>query len=344
MADNRFDEAGRYLARITPGDFFSWALRRFWKCLRFRRWLGERTTPLPGQPEQVGDLVAELEQVEPPGPAWLVPTEFQTQPDPTMTGRLLKKLGSLWLEHRPDPLPDSRYQLVAVVVNLAGTPKSAPASRDYHLPSPPPAEGEEAQTEAGKEGEQEPAWLGLSLHVAEVYVAGLSAEQALAEVAAKREGRWLLTLVPLMQRGGDPGIIKDWLTLAGGEPDSRRRGDLGALALVLAELTPGWESWQDALKGWNMQESQTVLGWINQGKDLGLKEGKDLGLKEGKDLGLKEGQLLALQSILEDQLKERFGPLPAEWVQRIHALQDPDKLKAALIQVVHISRLDELEL
>jgi hypothetical protein len=324
MSDNRFDEAGRYLARITPGDFFRWVLRQFWKGLRWNRWLGERTTPLPRQPEQVGDLVAELEQVEPPGPPWLVPTEFQTQPDPTMTGRLLKKLGSLWLEHRPDPLPDSRHQLVAVVINLTGTPESAPASRDYHLPSPPPAEEEATQPEGGKAGEPEPVWLGLSLHVAEVYVATLSAEEALAEVAAKRQGRWLLTLVPLMQRGGKEDNIKEWLILAGGEEDSRRRGDLGALALVLAELTPDWQAWQDALKGWNMQESQTVLGWINQGRA--------------------EGRLETLRSTLEDMLKERFAPLPAEWVQRIHALKDPEKLRAALLQVISVKSLDELEL
>jgi hypothetical protein len=210
MSDNRFDEAGRYLGRITPSDFYRWALRRFWRGLQFGCWLGERTTPLPRQPEQVGDLVAELEQVEPPGPPWLAPTEFQTQPDPTMTGRLLKKLGSLWLEHRPDPLPDSRYQLVAVVINLTGTQESAPASRDYHLPSPPSAEGEADKAEAETEGKPEPDWLGLSLHVAEVYVAEESAEQSLAAVADGKVGPWLLALIPLMQRGGDPSTISEY--------------------------------------------------------------------------------------------------------------------------------------
>jgi hypothetical protein len=265
-------------------------------------------------------LVAELEQVEPPGPPWLVPTEFQTQPDPTMTGRLLKKLGSLWLEHRPDPLPDSRYQLAAVVINLTGTRQSAPASRDYHLPSPPLAEGEPAQAEAEPEGKQEPDWLGLSLHVAEIYLAEESAEQALADVAAGREGQWLLALVPLMQNGGQAGTIKEWTTLAAGLEDSRLRGELGALALVLAELTPDWQAWQDALKGWNMQESQTVLGWINQGK------------------------LESLQSTLRKQLEKRFGPLPPEWLQRIDALQDTAKLEAALLEVVSIESLEELKL
>jgi hypothetical protein len=88
------------------------------------------------------------------------------------------------------------------------------------------------------------------------------------------------------------------------------------LALVLAELTPAWKDWQDALKGWNMRESQTVLGWKNE----------------------------ALQETLQDQLKARFGPLPPDLVQKINALKDTEKLKAALIQVLSIEGPEELEL
>jgi hypothetical protein len=168
----------------------------------------------------------------------------------------------------------------------------------------------------------------LSLHVAEIYLAEESAEQALADVAAGTEGAWLLALVPLMKNGGEAGTIKGWTTLAGGLPDERLRGDLGILALVLAELTPAWQDWQDALKGWNMRESQTALAFVN----------------EGKALGLKEGRLLALRSTLRKLLEKRFGLLPSEWLQRIESLQDTEKLEAALLEVLSIKNLEELEL
>src|SRR5208283_1122779 len=67
--------------------------------------------------------------------------------------------------------------------------------------------------------------------------------------------------IPLMQNGSEPGIITQWLELACAEPDERRRGDYGGLALVFAELAGCRPAWKQALQGWNMQVSQQVLEW-----------------------------------------------------------------------------------
>jgi hypothetical protein len=331
MADNRFDEAARYVARLDPSGFLDWLMPGFTACLRFLRWLGERTTPLPGQPEQVGDTVAELAQTEPPGPPWLFPVEFQTEPDARMFGRLLRQLGSLWEEHRPDPLPDSRYQLAAGVVNLTGTSQSAPASRTFRLPLPepqPPTQPDQPDQPKQPEQPERPSkpapLVGLTLSVAERYLAEGSAAATLQVIADGKVARSILALGPLMQGGSQPGIISTWKVLAAAETDVRKCGDLGALVLVLAELTDGWQAWQEALKGWNMRESQTVLGWIKEGR--------------------KEGQLDTLKDNLRMLLQEQCGPLPQEWIERIAAVDDPERLKAALPKVLHIRSLDEFTL
>src|SRR5690349_15356028 len=93
MAQNRFDQASRRLALLDPPGFLAWLLTNFAQSIRFVRWLQTRTTPSPGDPEQIGDTVAELEGVGEPAPPWLFPVEFQTEPDPDMFGRLLRQGG-----------------------------------------------------------------------------------------------------------------------------------------------------------------------------------------------------------------------------------------------------------
>jgi hypothetical protein len=72
--------------------------------------------------------------------------------------------------------------------------------------------------------------------------------------------RVAVTWVPLMQGGGEPGIIQRWLQVAGQEPDAKRRADLG-LAETFAELAGCRQVWKDALKEWNMRESVTIKEW-----------------------------------------------------------------------------------
>jgi hypothetical protein len=71
----------------------------------------------------------------------------------------------------------------------------------------------------------------------------------------------LLTLIPLLHRGGESGIIQRWCELVGAETDLRRRADYG-LALVFAERVGLRDAWRNALKGFSMIESPLIAGLL----------------------------------------------------------------------------------
>jgi hypothetical protein len=77
-----------------------------------------------------------------------------------------------------------------------------------------------------------------------------------------------------MHCGDEAGIIQRWIELASQEPDSRLRGDYGGLALVFAEAARRLPVWKEALKEWNVIESQQVLEWMNMGRAEGEAEGE----------------------------------------------------------------------
>jgi hypothetical protein len=119
---------------------------------------------------------------------------------------------------------------------------------------------------------------------------------------------------------GAVGIIQRWLQAAGQEPEVHRRVDLGGLALVLASLKEWYPAWKQALKEFNMRESQFVQEWIN------------------------EGEVKALQRTLRVLLEERFGPLSEELLGRIAGMTEPARLDTAIRQVLRLNRLEELQL
>ena len=298
MERTRFDLTARRVARLDPVGFFCWLLTAFVQTLRFAGWLDPRSTPEGADPEVTGDTVARLEALVEMGPPWLFPVEFQTAPDPGMFGRLQKEVGEWWNDLRPDELPDSRYQVCAAVVNLTGTRQSAPASREYRFPNP------DGLSWGGK--------------VRERYLAEESADQTLARIESGELRCCILAFIPLMHGAGEAGIISRWLAAAGQEPDARRRADLGSLALTLAALKDWFAAWKEALKGWNMQESQFVL--------------------ELQAEAALKAKLGALRVILE----ERFGVLPAELLSRMEATPDLGKMDQLLRAAVRIGRLEEL--
>jgi hypothetical protein len=158
------------------------------------------------------------------------------------------------------------------------------------------------------------------LGVEERNLAREDAAAMLAGIAAGSVPRCLLPLIPLMHGGCEAAIIALWVQLAQAEPDRQLRGDYGGLALVLAELAGCRPAWEQALGNWNMVESQVVLGWLT------------------------EGSLRARRDDLRMLLEERFGPLPLALSQRIDQIDDLNRLQAALRQVLHIQRLDDLQL
>jgi hypothetical protein len=308
MSQNVFDQSSRRIAVMDAPGFFGWLLTDFDAHLRFNRWLQTRTTPNPGDPEQTGDTVAELLPVGDPAPPWLFPVEFQTEPDPLMFGRMMKQCGDLWMELRPDDNPGSRYQVAVAVVNLTGGTTSAPASRVYVLPTP--------------DG------LTTGMKMKERFLATESADATLGRIERGEVSRIILPLIPLMIGGGEAGIIQRWLAAASQEPNERRRGDLGLLALTLADLKDWAALWRNALKGWNVRESSYLNGLKNELKDE-LKI--ELKSEEARD------NVVRLS-------KKRFGGVSDSFIQKIQAITDLDVLRGVLEQVYDekVTKADDL--
>jgi hypothetical protein len=100
--------------------------------------------------------------------------------------------------------------------------------------------------------------------------------------------------------------------LARQELDSRRRSDHGGLALVFAEAAGCRKDWKEALKGWNMVESEQVLEWI----------------AEGEAKGRVEGEVKGAANALLRLLEKRFPPgAPAETIAAIRATTDVEHLR-----------------
>src|SRR4051812_10392134 len=83
-----FDQAGRYLIRRAPADFFAWLSPRFAAAWAFRGWLDTSALAFPGEPERVCDTVAEFAAAADPSRRLLLDVEVQSRPDVDMLERL----------------------------------------------------------------------------------------------------------------------------------------------------------------------------------------------------------------------------------------------------------------
>jgi hypothetical protein len=162
------------------------------------------------------------------------------------------------------------------------------------------------------------------LQVGERNLVAEDAGATLADIAAGRIARCLLPFIPLMHDGCGVAIIEQWKALALAEPDARRRGDYGGLALVFAEAAGCREAWRQELKGWNMEQSAQVLEWISEGET--------------------KGELRTQRENLRLLLEHRFGPLPPALVQRLETSTDLERLRAAFRQALNLPRLEDLQL
>ncbi len=284
MPPNRFDQACRYAAKLDAVGFLCWLLRESAEELRFRTWLDTRTLPFPGDPERTCDTVAWLADAD-AAIEWAVPVEFALEPSGEFFGRLLVYLGQLWLEKRPTTAGGERFSVGAVVVNLTGRGHAS------------------ATMSLRRTG------IRTSLEVVERNLCDEDAAGLLDAIADGRTSNCMLPWIPLMHGGDEAGIIQRWIELASQEADSRRRGDYGGLALVFAEAAKRLPVWKEALKEWNVIESQQVQEWIAMGEAKG----------EAKD---------GIVSLLE-VLATLFPPgAPASWKQLFAQLPIPNSCGA----------------
>jgi hypothetical protein len=242
---NDFDMACRRMVKVTPVPFLVWLLRDFATIARFLGWVDTRRIAFPGRPDQTGDLVFELELLQQVQELWALALEFQLEPDPTMFGRLLIYLGTIWLEQQPDRLRGSQYQLGACVINLTGTSKSGPATRKFIWPG---ADGTEC-----------------ILVVRERYLGEEPAQDLLEAIATGRYDRALLPWIPLMAGGSEPATIARWLELVGGLDESLL-ADLAYNTLVFAEKSNDPQAWSKALEGFGMIRSETMENTREEGR------------------------------------------------------------------------------
>jgi hypothetical protein len=227
---------------------------------------------VPGFPERESDLIWRTTREDEGGVSWAVLVEFQTIPLGVMFGRLMVYGGLLWLQEKPAPLPGDRFALATVVVNLTGKGDSG---RLY-------------------------TWNGAVTGTKpfELDIAGLKAEDVLAQVERGEAPVEALAWMPLMQRGAEDDIIQWWLRLAESEQDSERRGLLKTV-LVFAELAKCLPQWRKAMEGFNVMRSVVLDSYEAKGKIETLRE----------------------------MLEGRHGPLPTDLLAALTAATDLDKLR-----------------
>jgi hypothetical protein len=234
--------------------------------------LDTRTILFPGAPDRTCDTVAELSEPE-FDRLWALVVEFQTKPDEEMFGRLLEYLGRFWREKRPTS-SGKRYFVAAAIINLTGRGQTSLEMSFRH----------QART---------------LLHVLECNMADQEAASLLETIAAGTQARTLLPWVPLMRGGIEQGIIARWKVLAAQEPLLRRQDEYPGLAAVFSDLVSGGQKWRQALEGWNVTQSPTVLEWQRVAR-----------------IDTKVNDLLEL-------LEVRFGKkVPQQVVERIKAVTD----------------------
>lgn len=296
-APTRYDQAARYLLLRTGPLLFFWLLRLTLSQLRFERWLPTQLT-LPGVSERLCDAIAELADLQRGGVPFAALLEVQTVPDATMPGRLMLAGGLLWLTVKPAPLPGDRYELVGIVLNLTGV---GDATRQCVLST---AE-----------------W---TLRPVEVNLETLDAGDLLEQIAAGSVPRELLAMIPLMQRGGEEGIIQRWRELVGAETDLRRRSDY-SLALVFADRVDRRAAWQNAVEGFSMIESPLIAELLADAESKATAVGKAVGKAES---------LLRV-------LRRRYRDLPEELATSIRACTDGDQLERWLDVALDAETLEQ---
>ena len=168
----------------------------------------------------------------------------------------------------------------------------------------------------------------------------LEHEPAVTLLDGVESGVWprtLLPFVPLMNGGDKPDIIDRWMALASGEPNSRRRSDYAAIALLFADRAKRKPVWNDKLTGWNMTESPFINEFIEQGIAKGIAQGEARGIAKGRT----EGAVEALMTTLLGVLNDKFKKLPKKIENTIRKTQDVNTLRTWMSAVAKANTLEE---
>src|SRR5262249_13360544 len=100
--------------------------------------------------------------------------------------------------------------------------------------------------------------LGLYLRARGFNMSTQAAPDILEQIASGKLSRAILPWIPLMQGGGDPGVLRRWQEVCATEPSVQRRMDYANLAKVFAERAGCLAVWDAALEGWEMWKSTVI--------------------------------------------------------------------------------------
>jgi hypothetical protein len=293
-----FDQAARYAAHADPEAAVARVLRGANVSLRFRDWADTRLTPRPGQRDRTADRVAELADDGAPDHPWLLVFEFQAQHDPDKLDVTLVEAAQLRVEARHGEDRRGKYNVLVALVYLRG------ACPEPMLDMTLPGGWGTRHAPLIWNVEQDPA------------------SEALDSLAAGTISWGILFWIPLMSGGDDPAVLSRWLELASRVESARTRADLARIALVFAEMAGRLIAWSDALKEWDMVESQLVQEWTADAR--------------------REGGLVMGREFLLGFLKKRFpDSVPAEVVGLINQQDSADLLRDWFFAAVDASSLEE---
>jgi hypothetical protein len=292
------DQAARYATHADPECVIARVMRSTGLELRFRRWVDTRLTPKPGQRDRTADRVAELVEAGNPEQPWLLVFEFQAQHDPDKLDITLVEAGQLRVEQRHGENRRGKYNVLVALVYLRGECPESVVNMTL-----PDGHG--------------------TRHAPVVWNLGTdSATDALDTLAAGATTWGILFWIPLMTGADDPSVLTRWQGQVERVENVRVRGDLVRIALVFAELAGRLIVWSDAIKEWNMIESQLVWEWTADAR------------RESELATRREDLLLTLRARFRD-------PLPEEVVVLINRQDSHELLRDWFSAALRTSTLEE---
>ncbi len=248
---NSFDQAARYAARnLDAAGFLAWLFRSAMVAWRWAGWVDTQNVAFPGEPDRRCDTVAHFERRRGDAAPVAAVVEFMTTP----RGEVYPRLAEYALRvHREVPYhtrPLVAYRVVTALIYLTGPV--------------PDAEWSMAPDEFGE--------LGLWTKSRVLTFAETDARVLFAEIERGEISRALLAWGPLLKGAEEPEVAAEWKRLVLREPNEQKRREYGGLAKVFAGLTKRLQAWSPILEGLNVEESEVVMEWLEQGRNQGRKE------------------------------------------------------------------------
>ncbi len=289
-----FDQTARQIAKSNGRGFTGWVLRHGDPPppLPFERWDDTRRTSWPGGPERTDDLVAILQGPDGTGRTWLI---VEVKAEPERTALIQVGVYELLLAGEVG----EGGQVGSVLLNLTGQ-----GSKDgLHLGVP---------------------GVGKGHHVGPLVV-NLSEDDAagtLREIAEGKLELCVLPWLPLLQGGGEPGLIEEGKRIAETELDVEFRVRWRDWALVLAELSKQFVNWQRGLEGWMVKESQVINGWLREGE--------------------RKGELRQAREDLLEVVRDKYQvPVPEDIQLAVQGTNDTNMLRRWLLAAAKASTLEQ---